>query len=559
MPPGEPVLASAVPPPLLNGRYQIIRLIGKGAQARVYLAYDTRLKLWRALKVLAPAFLEDPDVRARFEQEAHAMARLAHPNLVRVTDVDHDGVAPYLVMELAHGGAVTDWIKRNGPVPANLACHVVAQMCDGLGHAHAAGVVHRDVKPHNVLVRADGVAVLTDFGIAQLAHDGASLTATGTVMGTFAFMAPEQRTDAKSVDLRADVYAVGATLFTMLTGKTSAELFFAEAKDAILREVPEMLRPVVLTACRYDRDERYPNMAEFKEALLRRRARLEPDRPAPPLTDRLLALPDEPPAWLAPDAGVDEILYPHAPPAPARRITPAPPALAAYPIPPGAMETPPRPLPLVVHQVSPVPRESRLTGRPAVHRSTASAHPDRRGYTDAGTPAPPRPIRIDIDGARSLSTELAPEAVHFWRGPSRAAVALVFALATVLSLASFGVADKFMASWQYADARDALVDAVRDDKPVIAHLEKVGAHTGALYAQLEQVDGAATAEEQARAAAVFAELVVNEPKVQALAGLPRAHVTNLSNAARRWAAARAHREEVRASWLARLTGDLGLD
>src|SRR5215470_10152740 len=104
MRPGEPVLETAVHPPWLNGRYRVTRLIGKGAQARVFVAYDTRLKQWRALKVLSPVFLEDPEVRARFEQEAHAMARLAHPNLVRVVDVDHDGQTPYLVMELARGG-----------------------------------------------------------------------------------------------------------------------------------------------------------------------------------------------------------------------------------------------------------------------------------------------------------------------------------------------------------------------------------------------------------------------------------------------------------------------
>lgn len=543
MPPGEPVLANAEPAPWLKGRYQVVRLLGKGAQARVYVAYDVRLKLWRAVKVLAPAFVEDPDVRARFEKEAHAMARLAHPNLVRVVDVDTDRSVPFLVMELAHGGAITDWIRRHGPVPPILACRVVTQMCSGLAHAHDMGVVHRDVKPHNVLIRADGDVVLTDFGIAQVA-EGMSLTATGTVMGSFAFMAPEQRTDAKSVDLRADIYAIGATLFTMLTAKTSAELFFAEAKDNILRDVPELLRPVILTACRYDRDERYASTQELREAIEHRVTRLPADPPVAPLNDHLIELPSDP-AQIGSE-GLEELRVQLGGP----RSTPRPvdePRMSR-PI------TPFRPLPRPVVS-TPLPSARR---NPLPYRIASGTSAVRRDYADAGTPAPPRPIQIDIDGAKSLSAEYIPEPSPFLLGPSRPAVVLVLLLATMLSLMATGLANKVAARWRYEQASIDLMVAVQNGRVVLSDLERAGADTPALAAVAEALAHDAPAQQKAEAAAEFAHQVMREASRHPLPDLPRTHVNNLQKAVRRWEESVAHREEVRQSWLSRMTGELGL-
>ena len=282
----------ALRPPRLNGRYVVTQLLGKGAQARVYLAWDARLKQWRAIKVLAANFVNDDHVRQRFEHEAEAMARLSHRNLLRVVDIDSDGGTPFIVMELARGGAVTDWLKRHGIMPPKLACEVVVQACRGLAHAHSVGVVHRDVKPHNLLIADDGRVLLTDFGIAQLA-EGIGMTQTGSVMGTFAYMAPEQRNDAKSVDERADVYALGASLYTILTLKTSAELFFAEARDEILEPVPEPLRDTILAACRYDREDRLPTVDALADRLIEAMELME-DQEAPPLTDAVKPLPDTP-------------------------------------------------------------------------------------------------------------------------------------------------------------------------------------------------------------------------------------------------------------------------
>ncbi len=292
-------------PPRLNGRYVVTRLLGKGAQARVYLAMDARLRQWRAVKVLAPDLAADELVRQRFEKEAEAMARLSHKNLLRILDIDADGELPFIVMELARAGAVTDWLKRHGVMSPHLAVDVIAQACDGLAHAHAQGVVHRDVKPHNLLVSDDGRVLLTDFGIAQLGSDE-SMTQTGSVLGTFAYMAPEQRNDTKSVDARTDVYALGATLYTCLTLRTSAELFFAENRDEILDGIPEELALAILDACRYDRDDRIGSVTLLKE-------RLEACLPhlteveSPPLNSQVMPVPERPPRILPPDSGVGEL------------------------------------------------------------------------------------------------------------------------------------------------------------------------------------------------------------------------------------------------------------
>ncbi len=305
MRPLEPSVDRSAPPPRLNGRYVVTRLLGKGAQARVYLAWDGRLKQWRAAKVLASNYVDDEHVRGRFLLEAEAMARLSHPNILRVLDVDSDGRTPYIVMELARGGAVTEWLKRNGPMPAGLACHVIRQACQGLDHAHSLGIVHRDVKPHNLLLRSDGSVVLVDFGIAQVAE--VAMTQTGSVMGTFAYMSPEQRNDAKSVDNRADVYALGASLYTMLTLRTSAELFFAEARDDILAGVPDPLKHVVIRACRYDRNERTPSMAVLAAEIETVLARLPPVPKGMTLTDNVMPLPESVPASVDDSTGIGDL------------------------------------------------------------------------------------------------------------------------------------------------------------------------------------------------------------------------------------------------------------
>lgn len=288
-------------PPVLGSRYAVIQLLGKGAQAHVYLAWDRRTRTWVAAKVLANHLLDDEEIRRRFEQEAHTMARLQHPHLLRVFDVGHDGPVPWIIMELASGGALTQWVRRNGVMPPQMAIHVVVQAAEGLHHAHHRGVIHRDVKPHNLLIVDNQRVVLTDFGVAQAAD--ASMTATGTVMGTFAYMAPEQRNDAKGVDGRADIYSLGATLYAMITGQPSAELFYAEADDDIMARVPSALRPVIIKACAYKRDDRYSDMESFARALVSAGKHLPPMDPStPPLGEGAMVLPQGPPTRIEPGA-----------------------------------------------------------------------------------------------------------------------------------------------------------------------------------------------------------------------------------------------------------------
>ncbi|MEZ4316745.1 MAG: serine/threonine-protein kinase [Myxococcota bacterium] len=253
-------------PTLSDGRYTLTRRLGEGGMASVFLAWDNKLKVWRAVKVLLPSVLKKKKVRKRFENEAHAMARLEHPNIVRVYDVGSENNVPYMVMELAEGGCIIDWLSRYGPMPPRLAVDVTVQICKGIRAAHEAGIVHRDIKPHNVLVNGKGTCKVTDFGIAQV-MDIDTLTKTGSVMGTWGYMAPEQRTDAKAVDERADVFSIGATLYTLLTHRTPTELYVADEDDEVFEGIPPELLEVIVAACRYKPGARFPDVKSLGMAV----------------------------------------------------------------------------------------------------------------------------------------------------------------------------------------------------------------------------------------------------------------------------------------------------
>jgi serine/threonine protein kinase len=215
-------------------RYRVDRLVGVGAMGTVHLARDTVLDRVVAVKVLADHLAADEAFRRRFVQEARLAARLCHPNVVQVFDAGEDEGRPFLVMEYVAGETVADRLARHGPFgPAELVV-LATQLSAGLAHAHAAGIVHRDVKPHNVLLRPDGVAKLTDFGIARAVEEH-GLTEVGTVLGTAAFMAPEQATGGP-VGPAADVYALGALLRHAAAGSLPPGL--AAVVDAALAPDP---------------------------------------------------------------------------------------------------------------------------------------------------------------------------------------------------------------------------------------------------------------------------------------------------------------------------------
>ena len=254
-------------PPLADGRYRLISVLGVGGMATVYTAFDGRLQVPRAIKILSPELGQRRSLRSRFEGEASTMALLEHPNIVRVYDVGADGDRAYIVMELVDGGSLLDRVKRGGALPPMLAIRVTIDMLDALDVAHKRGVVHRDIKPHNILLSSDGKLRITDFGIARMRNDeDDGMTKTGAVMGTWGFMAPEQRVDAKSVDVRADLYSVGATLYSILTGKTPVDLFVSDMDSSLLEGIDHEIAQVIKKSTRYDREERYGTAAEMAAA-----------------------------------------------------------------------------------------------------------------------------------------------------------------------------------------------------------------------------------------------------------------------------------------------------
>ena len=266
----------------------------------MWLAEDTESGEEVALKVFAPTGQVSAFAGERQMRETLLLERLDHPHILRVLDMGHEGPVPWMTLELARGGAVTRWIRRNGPMSPSVATAVTLQSAQGLHHAHLNGVIHRDVKPHNLLIAGGQRVVLTDFGVAQDAD--ASMTATGTVMGTFAYMAPEQRNDSKSVDARADVYSLSSTLYSLMTGRPSAELFYAREDDELLASIPPVLRPVLIKGAAYKRDDRYPDMASFGVALQAAQEQLPPVAPDANLADDWLDTPAGPPTAVEPGA-----------------------------------------------------------------------------------------------------------------------------------------------------------------------------------------------------------------------------------------------------------------
>ena len=284
-------------PQSLAGRYLLVDTLGEGGMATVYRAFDQRLQVWRAIKILSPEYARKAKLRTRFETEAQTMALLEHRYIVRVYDVGHDGPVAYIVMELVEGGSLVDWLEAHGPMPARMAVEVMMQVCAGVQAAHDKGVIHRDIKPHNVMVTSDGLCRVTDFGIARVGDaENDSMTKTGAVMGTWGYMAPEQRTDAKHVDERADVYALACTFYTLLTDKSPMDLFAADPSDPEMQGIDEQLTTLILHAAEYRRDDRVPSVRAFVDALREALASL------PPLASDLPPLARSAPApLLAPD------------------------------------------------------------------------------------------------------------------------------------------------------------------------------------------------------------------------------------------------------------------
>jgi hypothetical protein len=262
---------------LVGGRYETLERIGGGGMADVFRAHDRTLDRYVALKVMRPAFAKEAEFVERFHREAEAMSAIEHPNIVRVLDYGASADGPYIVMELVRGGTLLDLMRARGRVDQYAAALIAAGIADGLEAAHVRGVLHRDLKPDNVLLDADGSPKIADFGIARLAA-ATAITRTGELLGTPQYLAPEQ-ISGDVVDERADVYALGVILYEMLTGArptggtTPSEIISRRLRldprpPSRLVPLAPALNALVMRALARDPSRRVRRAADLRDALL---------------------------------------------------------------------------------------------------------------------------------------------------------------------------------------------------------------------------------------------------------------------------------------------------
>ena len=269
-------------------QYQILDKLGEGGMGVVYKARDTHLDRTVAIKVLPPEKVSDPERKRRFVQEAKSASALNHPNIVTIYDIDQSGGVDFIAMECVAGKTLDELIPRKGMRLKEVLKNAV-QIADALATAHAAGIVHRDLKPANVMVTYKGLVKVLDFGLAKLTEPvGSDETRTtetlephteeGTIVGTVAYMSPEQA-EGKKVDARSDIFSLGSVLYEMVTGQkafqgtskmsTLAAILHQEPKpaSAIGQTIPADLEKLISRCLRKDPERRWQAMADLKVAL----------------------------------------------------------------------------------------------------------------------------------------------------------------------------------------------------------------------------------------------------------------------------------------------------
>src|SRR5438067_2380751 len=281
--PGPTPADGRVPPMperVYTNRYEIVRHLARGGMAEVYLAHDQLLDRRVALKVLFPEFARDPAFVQRFRREAQSAAILTHANTVAVFDWGEEDGTYFIVMEYVEGRSLREAIQAEGPLYPNLAADLASDIAGALGFAHRNGVVHRDIKPGNILLTPQGQVKVTDFGIARAAGTSEGLTQTGSVMGTATYFSPEQA-QGLPVDARSEVYSLGVVLYEMVcgippfTGESPISVAYKHVREEAPRptvvnpDVPVGLETIILTAMAKSPEARYASADDLRADLAR--------------------------------------------------------------------------------------------------------------------------------------------------------------------------------------------------------------------------------------------------------------------------------------------------
>src|SRR5262245_36655408 len=264
------------------GKYKVLESLGSGGMGSVYLCEHKLMRRRVAVKVLPAAKAQDESALQRFYREARAVAALYHPNIVHAYDIDQDESLHFLVMEYVDGASLQDIVKKSGPMDITRSCHYMRQAAEGLEHAHEAGLIHRDIKPGNILVDRTGVVKILDMGLARFFNDEDDVLTKKfdeNVLGTADYLAPEQAIDSHTVDIRADIYSLGATFYFMLTGRTpfgegtvAQKLLWHQNRQPkpvteFRNEVSPELAAVITKMMAKERGQRYHTPAEVGRAL----------------------------------------------------------------------------------------------------------------------------------------------------------------------------------------------------------------------------------------------------------------------------------------------------
>jgi serine/threonine protein kinase len=264
------------------GKYKVLERLGSGGMGSVYLCEHKLMRRRVAVKVLPTAKASDPSALERFYREARAAAALDHPNIVHAYDIDQDENLHFLVMEYVDGASLQELVKRSGPLSPVRAAHYIGEASLGLHHAHLSGLVHRDIKPGNILVDRTGVVKILDMGLARFFKDEEDILTKKydeNVLGTADYLAPEQALDSHGVDIRADIYSMGATFYFCLTGRTpfsegsvAQKLIWHQTRQpkpirSTRPEVPEEMTAIIDKMMSKDPDQRYQTPLEVAEAL----------------------------------------------------------------------------------------------------------------------------------------------------------------------------------------------------------------------------------------------------------------------------------------------------